>query len=479
MNSLRPSDAIWCHRSGSTLAQVISRSNVDISLVRFSDIHQRAIPQEMPQPSITRISLKITQSKFHSNLSETNELMFFFFSGLADVDGVTEVCFDWMRVLKYHMEIQSVLQAKLDPTVRASLDMAGHMEERPASDEGPRRLTGQLAEIGPIAGRPLLELLYWYSLIHVKSLQLIWRSGTPRWILWVHAKSSRHHEIKKFFILKYWHITRNLYKYHQQIICNTHKMECLCLCCHCHISLHKTIYEMFWLSQSYSPFVEVLPPIQRSKTTVTTGYQFGRCVVTQLAGVFAYDCEYLGPAHSTVLTPLTERAYLSLTMAMQKYQPGFLLGPPGTGKSTTTYDLARVSNTFRLVSSVKRVITDSGNDLFPAWCYAVIWNNADLSGGLQASSSKILTQVYIFSFRCHNSSENIVCEMAAILFRPQYIKAVCYLLYLQAMGRHLVVVNCSAELTMGVVSNVLTGALQSGCWTLLDDINRIPHGRTA
>ena len=57
--SLWPSDTIWRQKSGSTLAQVmacawghqaITRTNVDWSSVKSSDIHIRAISQEMPRP---------------------------------------------------------------------------------------------------------------------------------------------------------------------------------------------------------------------------------------------------------------------------------------------------------------------------------------------------------------------------------------------------------------------------------------------
>ena len=57
---------------------------------------------------------------------------------------------------------------------------------------------------------------------------------------------------------------------------------------------------------------------------------------------FAYDCEYLGPTPRLVMTPLTERAYLSLTMAINSYNTGVLMGPPGTGKSDTIYDVSKV-----------------------------------------------------------------------------------------------------------------------------------------
>ena len=82
--SLRPSDTIWRHKFGSTLAQVtaccltaptITWTNVDLSSVRSSGIHHRAILQEIPQQSVVEISLKITYLKICSNLPGANELI--------------------------------------------------------------------------------------------------------------------------------------------------------------------------------------------------------------------------------------------------------------------------------------------------------------------------------------------------------------------------------------------------------------------
>ena len=78
------SDAIWWHRYGSTLAQVmacclmatsLTCTNVDISSIRSSDIQLRAVLLEIPQPSITKINFKITHLKFHLNLPRAKELM--------------------------------------------------------------------------------------------------------------------------------------------------------------------------------------------------------------------------------------------------------------------------------------------------------------------------------------------------------------------------------------------------------------------
>ena len=78
-------------------------------------------------------------------------------------------------------------------------------------------------------------------------------------------------------------------------------------------------------------------------TMIQQGYQFGKCIVSQMGTTFAYDCEYLGPTPRLAFTPLTERAYLSLTIALNTFQCGTLSGPPGTGKSDTIKDLSMVS----------------------------------------------------------------------------------------------------------------------------------------
>ena len=85
-NSLWPNDAIWGHRSGSTLAQVMACclmapshylnqfTNVDLSSLRSNEICLRAISQEISYPSITYVSSNITYLRFQSNLPGANEL---------------------------------------------------------------------------------------------------------------------------------------------------------------------------------------------------------------------------------------------------------------------------------------------------------------------------------------------------------------------------------------------------------------------
>ena len=76
---MRPTDAIWWHRSGSKLAQVMVcyltapshyLNHVGLSLIRY---HLRAISEEISEPPFSRISLKMTHLNLNWNLPGTNE----------------------------------------------------------------------------------------------------------------------------------------------------------------------------------------------------------------------------------------------------------------------------------------------------------------------------------------------------------------------------------------------------------------------
>ena len=82
--------AWWCHigwhksvsRSAQVMAlrhQAITWTIVDLSSVRSSDNQPRAISQEISQPLITKISMKITDLKFYSYFSGANELIVVYF----------------------------------------------------------------------------------------------------------------------------------------------------------------------------------------------------------------------------------------------------------------------------------------------------------------------------------------------------------------------------------------------------------------
>ncbi|XP_069111192.1 dynein heavy chain domain-containing protein 1-like isoform X2 [Argopecten irradians] len=132
--------------------------------------------------------------------------------------------------------------------------------------------------------------------------------------------------------------------------------------------------------------IEEPPKLTRTKTVVSTDYQFGMCCVQQLGNTFHYDYEYQGPVSRLVLTPLTHRAFLSLTQSLQNYHAGTLVGPPGTGKSETIKELSKI------------------------------------------------------------------------------------------FGCAMLTVNCNEEMTVGIITQIMLGTVQSGCWTLFDDTDRLTQG---